>query len=75
LICRCPTSAIWVWGATVYANFTYDANGNQTSASVAVRIHDINAETVATRYFHTDFLGSVSVITDETGQVLERPVL
>jgi len=29
-------------------------------------------ETVATRYFHKDHLGSISVITDESGAVLER---
>jgi len=29
-------------------------------------------ETVATRYFHKDHLGSISVITDEAGAVLER---
>lgn len=29
-------------------------------------------ETVATRYFHLDHLGSVSVITDENGVVVER---
>ena len=39
---------------------------------VGVRFLDLSTETVATRYFHTDHLGSVSVITDETGNVLER---
>jgi len=29
-------------------------------------------ETVSTRYFHKDHLGSISVITDESGVVLER---
>ena len=29
-------------------------------------------ETVATRYFHKDHLGSIAVITDESGAVLER---
>ena len=29
-------------------------------------------ETVSTRYFHKDHLGSISVITDEAGAVLER---
>jgi RHS repeat-associated protein len=29
-------------------------------------------ETVATRYFHKDHLGSIAVITDEAGAVLER---
>jgi RHS repeat-associated protein len=29
-------------------------------------------ETTATRYFHTDHLGSISVITDEAGVVVER---
>ena len=29
-------------------------------------------ETVSTRYFHTDHLGSIAVITNETGAVVER---
>jgi len=29
-------------------------------------------ETVSTRYFHKDHLGSIAVITDESGAVLER---
>jgi hypothetical protein len=29
-------------------------------------------ESTATRYFHTDHLGSISVITNETGGVVER---
>ena len=29
-------------------------------------------ETTATRYFHTDHLGSIAVITDEAGVVVER---
>jgi RHS repeat-associated protein len=39
---------------------------------VGVRFLDLSTETVATRYFHADNLGSISVITDETGNVLER---
>jgi hypothetical protein len=37
-----------------------------------MRIINIAAETISTRYFHTDHLGSISVITDENGVVLER---
>ena len=29
-------------------------------------------ETTVTRYFHTDHLGSIAVITDEVGVVVER---
>jgi RHS repeat-associated protein len=29
-------------------------------------------ESVSTRYFHTDHLGSIAVITSETGAVVER---
>jgi RHS repeat-associated protein len=37
-----------------------------------MRITNIAAQTVSTRYFHTDHLGSVAVITDENGVVVER---
>ncbi len=42
------------------------------NAKVGMRIVNIAAATVSTRYFHTDHLGSVSVITDENGVVVER---
>jgi RHS repeat-associated protein len=42
------------------------------NAKVGMRIINIAAETVSTRYFHTDHLGSISVITDENAVVLER---
>ena len=42
------------------------------NARVGMRIANIAAATVSTRYFHTDHLGSVSVITDENGAVVER---
>jgi uncharacterized protein RhaS with RHS repeats len=38
-------------------------------AMVAMRV---SGSTVATRYFHTDNLGSISVITNETGVVVGR---
>jgi RHS repeat-associated protein len=38
-------------------------------AMVAMRV---SVATVAMRYFHTDNLGSIAVITDETGAVVER---
>jgi RHS repeat-associated protein len=42
------------------------------NAKVGMRVTNIAAQTVSTRYFHTDHLGSVSVITDENGVVVER---
>jgi RHS repeat-associated protein len=39
---------------------------------VGMRVKDITAATVSLRYFHTDHLGSVSVITNESGVVVER---
>src|ERR1700679_329020 len=42
------------------------------NAKVGMRIINIAAETISTRYFHTDHLGSISVITDENAVVLER---
>ena len=38
---------------------------------VGMRFHYAD-ETVYTRYFHDDHLGSISVVTDENGAVLER---
>jgi RHS repeat-associated protein len=44
-----------------------------TAAGGLVGMHVENSdETVATRYFHKDHLGSIAVITDESGAVLER---
>src|SRR5581483_1941780 len=42
------------------------------NAKVGMRVLQAASETLSTRYFHTDHLGSVSVITDENGNVLER---
>jgi RHS repeat-associated protein len=41
-------------------------------AMVGVRFNNVTSATVSTRYFNFDHLGSVAVITDETGAVLER---
>jgi RHS repeat-associated protein len=42
------------------------------NARVGMRVLNVTAQTVSTRYFHTDHLGSVSVITDENAVVQER---
>src|SRR5262249_17468241 len=42
------------------------------NVAVGARFHNINAETVSTRYFHTDHLGSIAAITDENGGLVER---
>jgi RHS repeat-associated protein len=42
------------------------------SAKVGMRVFQVASETLQTRYFHTDHLGSISVITDENGVVVER---
>ena len=47
----------------------YLSVGNQL---VGVRFLDINTEVVTLRYFQTDHLGSVAVITNEAGAVVER---
>jgi RHS repeat-associated protein len=47
----------------------YLAVGN---AKVGMRVLQTASETLSTRYFHTDHLGSISVIMDESGNVLER---
>jgi RHS repeat-associated protein len=41
-------------------------------AMVGMRIVQTASETVTTRYFHADHLGSISVITNEAGAVVER---
>lgn len=42
------------------------------NAKVGMRTLQVASETLATRYFHTDHLGSISVITNEYGVVVER---
>ena len=42
------------------------------NAKVGMRVSQTASETLSTRYFHTDHLGSISVITDENGVVVER---
>ncbi|WP_291849246.1 RHS repeat-associated core domain-containing protein [Bradyrhizobium sp.] len=42
------------------------------NAKVGMRTLQAGLETLATRYFHTDHLGSISVITNEYGVVVER---
>jgi RHS repeat-associated protein len=37
-----------------------------------VRFLEVDTGTLTTRYFHTDHLGSVAVITNEAGAVVER---
>jgi RHS repeat-associated protein len=39
---------------------------------VGMRVKEIVTTTVSLRYFHTDHLGSISVITNESGVVVER---
>jgi hypothetical protein len=53
-------------GAVRWTNYLMSAGG-------LVGMHVENSdETTSTRYFHKDHLGSASVITDETGAVVER---
>ncbi|WP_298363011.1 RHS repeat-associated core domain-containing protein [uncultured Bradyrhizobium sp.] len=47
----------------------YLSVGNE---KVGMRTLQVASETLTTRYFHTDHLGSISVITDETGAIVER---
>src|SRR5882724_9281628 len=39
---------------------------------ISRRVINVAAQTVSMRYFHTDHLGSVAVITNENGAVVER---
>ena len=43
-----------------------------TVGNVMVGVRFVTGGTATTRYFHTDHLGSISVITDQSGNVLER---
>ena len=43
-----------------------------TVGNVMVGVRFVSGGTTTTRYFHSDHLGSISVITDRTGTVLER---
>jgi hypothetical protein len=47
----------------------YLSAGNQL---IGVRFLEVDTGTLTTRYFHTDHLGSVSVITNEAGAAVER---
>ena len=41
---------------------------------IGVRFNPIGGGTVATRYFHTDNLGSIVALTDDAGNVAQRIV-
>ena len=41
-------------------------------SAIGMRVLQTSSETLTTRYFHTDSLGSISAITDENGVVQER---
>ena len=56
-------------GATSQRWTDYLSVGN---AKVGMRVLQTASETLSTRYFHTDQLGSISVLTDENGLVVER---
>ena len=53
-----PHAVMSISGSTLNTTFTYDPNGNQTAGSAAAS--------------PTPHLGSIAVITDETGAVAER---
>jgi len=83
-----PHAVTSISGGAVSTTFAYDPNGNQTSGlgrSISSQWYDYigsggsmlgvrvqSASSVTTRYFHTDNLGSIAVITDESGNVVER---
>jgi uncharacterized protein RhaS with RHS repeats len=51
---------------------TWKWNEYLAVGSVPVGVRFVSSGTTTTRYFHTDHLGSISVITDQSGNVLER---
>jgi len=54
-----------------YKHYIY-AGGRPVALYVVKRDNGTGANSTSTRYLHTDHLGSVEVITSETGAVLER---
>lgn len=72
-------TTLYFGGLSIYAELFTKTNGSSEwhdyltvgSAKVGLRI-DRSDETVSLRYFHTDHLGSISVISDENGAVVER---
>jgi RHS repeat-associated protein len=58
-------------GTTTQRWTDYLSVGN---AKVGMRVNQTSGvtTTLTTRYFHTDHLGSISVLTDENGLVVER---
>jgi RHS repeat-associated protein len=56
-------------GTTTQKWTEYLSVGN---AKVGMRMTQTASETLTTRYFHTDHLGSISVLTDENGVVQQR---
>ena len=63
-----PAEAFYAWGAGTqrWTNYLVAAGG-----VVGMRVVNVGVSTL-TRYFHKDHLGSIAVITDESGTVLER---
>jgi RHS repeat-associated protein len=61
-----------VYAELVTSSSTWNEYLTVGNVMVGVRFLNSATETLTTRYFHTDHLGSISVITDQTGNVLER---
>jgi len=53
-------------GATRWSNYVFVAG------EIAAVVYEDGASPTLTRYFHNDHLGSIAVITDEAGRVVER---
>jgi len=73
-------TTLYIGGFGVLAEVTNPGTASQKwtdymsvgNAKVGMRSLQVASETLTTRYFHTDHLGSISVITDENSLVVER---
>ena len=73
-------TTLYIGGFGVLAEVTNPGTASQKwtdylsvgNAKVGMRTLQVASGTLTTRYFHTDHLGSISVITDENAVVVER---
>jgi RHS repeat-associated protein len=73
-------TTLYLSAGPVYAERVTGAGGTVTwneylsagDGLIAVRFNDVTDNTLTTRYLHKDHLGSVAVLTDESGNVVQR---
>jgi RHS repeat-associated protein len=63
---------VYVEKSTDLSSTTWNEYLVADGGMVAVRFNNVTANTLRTRYFHKDHLGSISVLTDENAGVVQR---